>query len=215
MQAAATGIRPEKSVARSAPIRCMPMYQHTKPTTVTTAACHSSATASSVSGRRSQAVPSRQIPATAASRDATPHTTADSSRGPSGRSTGVARTAKPTSPASAHAEKAMPVPSVRPQPCTVNAPAATSHAPYRTTRRGLRPSSTGTSTATTTGAQPTKTPGTAGSAVRSAASTARLKPTMPTAASSASRTHCRGPSRRSRPAEPRRARGRSSRQARP
>ncbi|MER5753994.1 hypothetical protein [Streptomyces sp. NPDC002088] len=30
-------------MARSAPIRCMPMYQHTKPTTVTTAACHSRA----------------------------------------------------------------------------------------------------------------------------------------------------------------------------
>jgi len=27
---------PENSVARSAPIRCMPMYQHTNPTTVTT-----------------------------------------------------------------------------------------------------------------------------------------------------------------------------------
>jgi hypothetical protein len=26
-------------VARSAPMRCMPMYQHTNPTTVTTAAC--------------------------------------------------------------------------------------------------------------------------------------------------------------------------------
>ena len=50
MQAAATGISPEKSVARSAPIRCMPMYQHTKPTTVTTAACHSSAAASAASG---------------------------------------------------------------------------------------------------------------------------------------------------------------------
>ncbi|AVH60153.1 hypothetical protein C4B68_35115 [Streptomyces dengpaensis] len=34
VQAAATGMRPEKSVARSAPMRCMPMYQHTKPTTV-------------------------------------------------------------------------------------------------------------------------------------------------------------------------------------
>lgn len=46
VHAAATGIRPEKSVARSAPIRRSPMYQHTKPTTVTTAACHSSAAAS-------------------------------------------------------------------------------------------------------------------------------------------------------------------------
>ena len=86
----------------------------------------------------------------------------------------------------------MPAPSVRPQPWTVKAPAATSNAPYRTSRWGRRPSSRGTSTATTTGAQPTKTPGTAGSAVRSAASTARLKPTMPTAASSASRPHWRG-----------------------
>lgn len=42
---AETGIRPEKSVARSAPMRCMPMYQQTNPMTVTTAACHSSATA--------------------------------------------------------------------------------------------------------------------------------------------------------------------------
>jgi hypothetical protein len=43
---AASGTRPVKSVARSVPIRCTPMYQHTKPTTVTTAACHSSAAVS-------------------------------------------------------------------------------------------------------------------------------------------------------------------------
>ncbi len=182
-------MRPEKSVARSAPIRCMPMYQHTKPTTVTTTACHSSATVSVASGRRSHAVPSTSSPAAADSTAAIPHTVADSNRGPRGRSTGTARTAKPTSPTSAHAEKAMPVPSVRPQPWTANAPAATVNAPYRTVRWGRRPSSRGTTTATTTGAQPTKTPGTAGSAVRSAAMTARLKPTMPTAASTARRAH--------------------------
>lgn len=104
MQAAATGMSPEKSVARSAPIRCMPMYQHTKPTTVTTAACHSSAAASAPSGRRSHEPPSTSSPVTAASAAATPHTVADSSRGPSGRRTGTARTAKPTSPASAQTE---------------------------------------------------------------------------------------------------------------
>jgi hypothetical protein len=122
-------MRPEKSVARSAPIRCMPMYQHTKPTTVTTAACHSSAVASVPSGRRSQAVPSRTSPTVAASTAASPHTVADSKRGPRGRSTGTASTAKPTSPASAHPEKAIPAPSVRPHPWTVNAPTATSDAP--------------------------------------------------------------------------------------
>lgn len=116
MQAAATGMRPEKSVARSAPIRCMPMYQHTKPTTVTITACHSRASVSTVSGRRSHPVPSRSSPAAADSTAAIPHTTADSSRGPRGRSTGTARTAKPTSPTSAHTENAMPAPSVRPQP---------------------------------------------------------------------------------------------------
>lgn len=191
MQAAATGMRPEKSVARSAPMRCMPMYQHTNPTTVTTAACHSSAAVSVPSGRRSQAPPSATTPTAADSTAATAHTVADSSLGPSGRSTGTASTAKPTSPASAHTEKAMPAPSVRPHPWTVNAPAATSDAPWRTSRWGRRPASDGTRTATTTGAQPTKTPGTAGSAVRSAASTAMLKPTMPTAASSPSRAHWR------------------------
>ncbi|SDM48871.1 hypothetical protein SAMN04487981_101689 [Streptomyces sp. cf386] len=134
MQAAATGMRPEKSVARSAPIRCMPMYQHTKPTTVTTTACHRSAAVSVASGRRSHAVPSRSSPATAHSTAAIPHTVADSSRGPRGRSTGTARTAKPTSPTSAHTEKAMPAASVRPQPWTVNAPTATSDAPYMTAR---------------------------------------------------------------------------------
>ncbi|ALV38967.1 hypothetical protein AS200_37350 [Streptomyces sp. CdTB01] len=206
-------MRPENSVVRSAPIRCMPMYQQTKPTTVTTAACHSSAAASAPSGWRSHAVPSRSRPVAADSTAATPHTVADSSRGPSGRSTGTARTAKPTSPASAQTEKAIPAPSVRPHPWTVKAPTATSEAPYRTTRRGSRPSRSGTATATTTGAQPTKTPGTAGSAVRSAASTARLKPTMPTAARAARRAHRRSPSARSRGAAPRPASGTSSRQA--
>lgn len=215
VQAAATGMRPENSVARSAPIRCMPMYQHTKPTTVTTAACHSSAAASVPVGRRSHAVPSRRSPVASDSAAATPHTVADSSRGPRGRSTGTARTAKPTSPASAPTEQAIPAASVRPQPWTVKAPTATSNAPYRTARWGRRPSSAGTTTATTTGAQPTKTPGTAGSAVRSAAMTAMLNATMPTAASSARRPQERGPSARSRAGAPRPARGRSSRQASP
>lgn len=206
---------PENSVARSAPIRCMPMYQHTKPTTVTTAACHSSAVASTGSGLRSHAVPSRRSPATAASTAATAQTVADSSRGPRARSTGTASTAKPTSPASAHAEKAIPAPSVRPQPWTAKAPRATSDAPRNTPGRGRRCSSSGTRTATSTGAQPTKTPGTAGSAVRSAAMTTRLKPTMPTAASSARRIHCRGSSARSRAAAPRTARGTSNSAARP
>ncbi|RZU17897.1 hypothetical protein EV567_2817 [Streptomyces sp. BK239] len=187
--AAATGMRPENSVARSAPIRCMPMYQHTKPTTVTTTACHSSAAVSPASGRRSHAPPSRTAPSAADSTAASPHTVADSSRGPSGRSRGTASTAKPTSPASAHRDQAMPAESVRPQPCTVKAPIATSAAPHRTVRRGRRPSISGTMTATTTGAQPTKTPGTAGSAERSAARTARLKPTMPAAASRVRRAH--------------------------
>lgn len=215
MQAAATGMRPEKSVARSAPIRCMPMYQHTKPTTVTTAACHSSAAVSVASGTRSQPAPSRTTPASADSTAARPHTVADSSRGPSGRTKGTASTAKPTSPASAHPEKAMPTPSVRPHPWTANAPAATINAPYSTARWGRRPSSRGTRTATTTGAQPTNTPGTAGSALRSAAMTARLKPTMPTAASSARRVHWRAVSVRSGAAPPRPTRGRSRSQARP
>lgn len=215
MQAAATGMRPENSVARSAPSRCMPMYQHTKPTTVTTAACHSNAAASVVSGRRSHAVPSASSPAAADSAAASPHTVADSSRGPRGRRTGTASTAKPTSPANAQAEKAIPVPSVRPHPWTVEAPKATSNAPYSTRRRGRRPARTGTTTATTTGAHPTRTPGTAGSAERSAAMTARLKPTMPTAASRARRAHWRGASVRSRATAPAPVRGRSSRQARP
>ncbi|MDQ0963481.1 hypothetical protein QFZ66_007359 [Streptomyces sp. B4I13] len=208
-------MRPEKSVARSAPIRCTPMYQHTKPTTVTTADCHSSAALSPPSGRRSHPPPSNSSPAAADSTVASPHTVADSNRGPSGRRTGTASTAKPTSPASAHTDQARPAPSVRPQPCTVNAPTATSVAPYSTVRRGRRPSAAGTTTATTIGAQPTRTPGTAGSAERSAASTARLKPTIPTAASSASRTHRRGVSVRSRAPAPAPARGTSSRQARP
>jgi hypothetical protein len=213
--AAATGIRPENSVARSAPIRCTPVYQHTNPTTVTTAACHNSAAVSAVSGHRSHAVPSSRRPAAADSSAARPHTVADSSRGSSGRSTGTARTAKPTSPASAHPEKAIPTASVRPQPCTVQAPTATSDAPYRTVRRARRPSRSGTTIATTTGAQPTKTPGTAGSAVRSAAITARLKPTMPIAASNARRAHWRGASDFRRAVAPGPASGASSAHARP
>ncbi len=129
MTAAATGMRPEKRVARSTPMRRTPMYQHTNPITVTTAACHSSATVSVPSGRRSQAPPSTATPTAADSTAARPHTVADSSRGPSGRSRGTASTAKPTSPASAHTENAIPAPSVRPHPWTVNAPAATSDAP--------------------------------------------------------------------------------------
>jgi hypothetical protein len=127
-------MRPEKSVARSAPMRCMPMYQQTKPMTVTIAACHSSAAASVPSGVRSQARPSTISPATADSTAAIPHTVAARSRGPSGRSTGTARTANPTSPMRAHTEKAIPAPSVRPQPWMVKAPPATSNAPYRTRR---------------------------------------------------------------------------------
>lgn len=215
MQAAETGMRPEKSVARSASSRCMPMYQHTKPTAVTTTPCHSKAAACAGSGHRNHAGPSRSSPRTPASTAATAQTAADNSRGPRGRSTGTARTAKPTSPASAHPEKTMPAPSVRPQPWTVQAPTATSRAPYSTTRRGRRPASSGTMTATTTGAHPTKTPGTAGSAVRSAAMTARLKPTMPTAASRPRRTHWAADSALSRAAAPFRAAGTSSRQARP
>ncbi len=122
-------MRPENSVARSAPIRCMPMYQQTKPITVTITACQSSAAVSVVSGRRSAPVPSTSSATAADSTAATPHTVADSSRGPRGRSTGTARTANPTSPASAHTEKAMPAPSVRPHPWTVSAPRATSEAP--------------------------------------------------------------------------------------
>lgn len=215
MQAAATGIRPEKSVARSAPIRCMPMYQHTKPTTVTTAACQSRAAVSAPSGRRSHPSPADSRPTAADSTAASPQTVAESSRGPSGRRTGTASTAKPTSPASAQSDQAMPAPSDRPHPCTVNAPTATSEAPYSTARRGRRPAANGTTTATTTGAQPTRTPGTAGSAERSADSTATLKPTMPTAASRASRTHARPVSARSRAPAPAPATGASSRQARP
>ncbi|PKV84435.1 hypothetical protein BX283_1955 [Streptomyces sp. TLI_146] len=66
-----------------------------------------------------------------------------------------------------------------------------------------------------TGAHPTKTPGTAGSAVRSAASTAMLKPTIPTAETSASRPHCAPPRARSGAVPPRPSSGSSSRQARP
>ncbi len=120
---------PENSVARSAPIRRMPVYQHTKPITVTIAACHTRAANSAPSGARNQEAPSTTTPTTAASSAAIAHTTQDSSRGPSGRSTGTASTAKPTSPARAHTEKAIPAASVRPHPWTVKAPAATSNAP--------------------------------------------------------------------------------------
>lgn len=129
VKAAATGMRPEKRVARSAPMRWMPEYQQTNPMTVTIAACHSRAAASVVSGARSQSPPSVRTPMTADSAAAIPHTVAESSFGPSGRSTGTARTAKPTSPASAHTEKMIPSSSVRPHPCTVKAPAATINAP--------------------------------------------------------------------------------------
>lgn len=213
--AADTGMSPEKRVARSAPIRCTPTYQQTNPTTVTTAACHSSATTSCPVGTRSMAVPSTSSPARTDSSAATPHTVADSVLGPSGSSTGTASTANPTSPTRAATDHAIPAASVRPHPCTVNAPAATSSAPYSTGRAGRRPARAGTSTATTTGAQPTNTPGTAGSAVRSAASTARLNPTIPTAASTATRAHWRVVSPRTAPAAPRPASGSSNRKARP
>ena len=134
VKAAATGMSPEKRVARSAPMRWMPEYQQTKPMTVTIAACHSRAAASVVPGIRSHSPPSATTPMTADSTAAIPQTVAESSFGPSGRSTGTARTAKPTSPASAQTEKRMPDTSVRPQPCTVKAPAATINAPYMTAR---------------------------------------------------------------------------------
>lgn len=136
VKAAATGMRPEKRVARSAPMRWMPEYQQTKPMTVTIAACHSRAAASVVPGIRRKFPPSTTTPMTADSAAAIPQTVAESSFGPSGRSTGTARTAKPTSPASAHTEKRMPSPSVRPHPWTVKAPAATINAPYMTSRCG-------------------------------------------------------------------------------
>ncbi len=129
MPTAVSGTSPVKSVARSVPIRWTPMYQHTKPTTVTTPACHSSAAVSTASGLRSHAPPSSATPATAASTAARAHTVAVSSRGPSTRSTGPASTANPTSPANAHTEKAIPLGSVRPQPWTAKAPTATSNAP--------------------------------------------------------------------------------------
>ncbi len=198
VRAAETGINPEKRVARSAPMRWIPLYQQTNPTTVTTPACHSSAAASPPVGTRRNEPPSITTPSSAASTAATPHTVAESSFAPSGRSTGTARTAKPTSPPSAPTENSMPARSVRPQPWTVNAPAATSPAAYSVRRVGRRRSSSGTSTPTTMGAQPTRTPGTAGSADCSAARTARLNPTMPTAASSAIRPHWRRVRRRSR-----------------
>lgn len=136
VKAAATGMRPENRVARSAPMRWMPEYQQTNPMTVTITACHSRAAASVESGTRSQSPPSASTPMTADSAAAIPHTVAERSLGPSGRSTGTARTAKPTSPASAPTEKRMPIASARPHPCTVKAPAATINAPYMTARCG-------------------------------------------------------------------------------
>ncbi len=129
MAAAATGMRPEKSVARSAPIRWIPAYQQTKPTTVTITACHSRATTSPCVGTRNACPPCVSRPTASASTAAIPETVADRSLGPRGRTSGTAITAKPTSPSRAHTEKAMPRASVLPQPCTVNAPAATSSAP--------------------------------------------------------------------------------------
>ncbi len=198
VRAAETGISPEKSVARSAPMRCIPLYQQTNPITVTTTACQSRAVASPPVGTRRNEPPSSSSPSSADSTAATPQTVAERSFGPSGRRTGTARTAKPTSPASAPTENSTPARSVRPQPWTANAPTATRPAAYSVTRDGRRPSRSGTSTPTTIGAQPTKTPGTAGSAVCSAVRTARLNPTMPTAASRAIRPHWRRVRRRSR-----------------
>lgn len=129
VSAADTGMRPEKSVARSAPIRCTPTYQQTNPTTVTTEACQTRAAVSVASGSRSAAQPSSTRASAADSTAATPHTAAESSLGPSGRSTGTASTANPTSPTSAPTDQAMPTASVRPHPCTVKAPAATRSAP--------------------------------------------------------------------------------------
>lgn len=218
VRAAETGIRPEKSVARSAPMRWIPLYQQTKPMTVTTAACQSNAVVSPGVGIRRNPPPSSRTPRSAASSAAMQQTVADSSFGPSGRSTGTASTANPTSPASAPTENRIPARSVRPQPWTVKAPAATSPAAYRTARDGRRPSSTGTRTPTTMGAQPTRTPGIAGSADCPAASTARLNPTMPTAARRVSLPHWRRVRVRSgaRPERPfRRSSGTSRSAARP
>lgn len=134
MHAAATGMRPEKSVARSAPMRWSPVYQSTKPTTVTITACHNRAAPSVRSGHRTNPLPSTTTPRAADSTAASAHTVAASSLGPSGRTTGTASTAKPTSPASAQTEKTSPRPSVRPHPCTTKAPTATSSAPWMTVR---------------------------------------------------------------------------------
>lgn len=218
VSAAETGMRPEKRVARSAPMRCRPVYQQTKPIMVTTTACQSSAVVSAEVGARRNAVPSSTRPSSADCTAAIAQTVAASSFGPSGLSTGTASTAKPTSPASAPTDQQTPAGSVWPQPWTVNAPAATSPAAYKVVREGRRLSRRGTRTPTTMGAQPTKTPGTAGSAVRSAARIARLKPTMPTAASRPSRSHRRPESLRSGTATgsgPRRSSAASSSAARP
>ncbi len=97
-------------------MRRIPLYQQTNPITVTTTACHSKAAASPPVGRRRNDVPSISRPSSADSTAATPQTVAESSFGPRGRSTGTARTAKPTSPASAPTENSTPARSVRPQP---------------------------------------------------------------------------------------------------
>lgn len=104
VSAADTGMSPEKSAARSAPTRLIPLYQHTKPITVTTAACQSSATVSVGVGTRRKPPPSSSTPSSADCTAATAHTAADSGFGPRRRSSGTARTAKPTSPASAPTE---------------------------------------------------------------------------------------------------------------
>ncbi len=91
-------------MARSAPMRRIPLYQHTKPTTVTTTACQTSASASTWVGTRRKPPPSSRTPSSTDSTAATAHTAADSNWGPKGRSNGTARTAKPTSPPRAPTE---------------------------------------------------------------------------------------------------------------
>lgn len=162
---------------------------------------------------RSHPPPSTNKASPSASTAPRPHAAADSRTGPIVRNTGTARTANPTSPQSAATDQAIPLASARPQPWTVKAPIATNSAPQHTARVGRRPSSAGAITATTTGAHPTKTPGTAGSEVRSAASTAMLKPTIPTPASRARRTHCRAVSARNGARPPRPVSGTNKRQA--
>ncbi len=146
---------------------------------------------------------------------ATAHAAADSSFGRSGRSTGTASTDESDL---ADERGDGPADSGRvgtPPPLHREGTGGDQQGAVHDGPGGAAAVQRGTSTATTTGAQPTKTPGTAGSAVRSAARTARLKPTMPTAASRASLPH-RWPVRpRSLAAAPRPTRSDSSRQARP